>query len=181
MQLSNPSRRLSLPAPSGALCAAGGDCGRARRRESVPLAAAAQKPTGRPSKSSPLPHRQRVQLLHRRVAYGQHKPRHTPQCAHNTCNARVSYVRGPLVLSRVGVVLLAELVGLCLHDGFDLWARPKFCGIGRSFVRGGACIIERTHEPRETSRTSHAPHAVVMWAGVRGRSARARLCDSPSK
>ena len=103
--------------------------------------------------------------------------------AHNTRNARVSCVRGPLVLSRVGVVLLAELVGLCLHDGFDLWARPKFCGIGRGFVRGGACIVERTHEPREASRTSHAPHvhAVVMWAGVCGRAARARPCDSVSK
>ena len=99
--------------------------------------------------------------------------------AHNTRNARVSCVRGPLVLSRVGVVLLAD--GLCLHDGFDLWARPKFCGIGRSFVRDGACIVERTYEPREASRTSHAPHAVVMWAGVRGRAARARPCDSVSK
>ena len=67
-----------------------------------------------------------------------------------------------------------------LHDGFDLWARPMFCGISRSFVRGGACIVERTHEPREASRTSHAPHAVVMWAGVRGRAARARPCDSAS-
>ena len=52
--------------------------------------------------------------------------------AHNTRNARVSCVRGPLVLSRVGVVLLAD--GLCLHDGFDLWARPKFCGIGPTYA-----------------------------------------------
>ena len=57
----------------------------------------------------------------------------------------------------------------------------SFCGIGRSFVRGGACIVERTREPRQASRTSHAPHAVVMWAGVRGRAARARPCDSVSK
>ena len=53
---------------------------------------------------------------------------HAAVRSHNTRNARVSCVRGPLVLSRVGVVLLAD--GLCLHDGFDLWARPKFCGIG---------------------------------------------------
>ena len=104
--------------------------------------------------------------------------------AHNTRNARVSCVRGPLVLSRVGVVLLAT--GCAFTTALTcatLWARPKFCGIGRSFVHGGACIVERTHEPREASRTSHAPHvhAVVMWAGVRGRAARARPCDSVSK
>ena len=98
--------------------------------------------------------------------------------AHNTRNARVSCVRGPLVLSRVGVVLLAGCA----------FTTALTCGFVQSFaasvvgLHGGACIVERTHEPREASRTSHAPHvhAVVMWAGVRGRAARARPCDSAS-
>ncbi len=74
--------------------------------------------------------------------------------AHNTRNARVSCVRGPLVLSRVGVVLLAGCA----------FTTALTCGLVQSFaasvvgLHGGACIVERTHEPREASRTSHAPH-----------------------
>ena len=98
--------------------------------------------------------------------------------AHNTRNARVSCVRGPLVLSRVGVVLLA---GCAFTTALTCGLVQSFAAsVRRRFVHGGACIVERTHEPREASRTSHAPHAVVMWAGVRGRAARARPCDSAS-
>ena len=148
----------------------------------VPLAAAAQKPTGRPSKSSPLPHRQRVQL----VAASERRVWSTRASAHAAVRSRTTRAMRafPVFAARSCSAVSAS----CCSQTGCAFTTALTCGlvqsfaasVRRRFVHGGACIVERTHEPREASRTSHAPHAVVMWAGVRGRAARARPCDSAS-